>query len=310
MSPDQRAYERVLRRQGYSLPARRVPDPVWKPWVGHALLSEAEVVTAIAELEACGLVPHRGRAKNWDTLIALGTILERTNRRAAVLDMGAARYSRILRSLYAYGYRRLVGIDLVPVVFDHPSAVEHLTMDMTRTTFEDESFDAITCLSVIEHGVDADRFAREVGRLLRPGGVAIVSTDYWCSDLDVRGKSAYGVPVHVLSPDDISVWVEAAERHGLELLSPVDMRCQDAVVHWERVDLDFTFFDFVLVRGHRRVWQGWRRARYRPGSVVDAPVPVVTDAPVPVVTDAGGPERQVPDDPVLPSGGPIDRGAA
>jgi|GEM_PF-2793112 len=263
---DGRAYHRALLRLGYVLPPHRRPRPVWTPWVNRVLGSDAEVVVALAELDACGLVAHRGRPKNWDLLVALGSILERTDHRAAVLDMGSARYSRVLPSLYAYGYRRLVGIDLVPMELPYPTMVEHLTMDLTATTFADGSFDAITCLSVIEHGVSPDAFAREASRLLRQGGVVVLSTDFWCSPLDVAGKAAYGVPVHVLSPADIEVWIEAAARNGLTPVAPVELRCQDPVVRWSRVDLDFTFLNLVLVKGQRPAWAFWRRGSYRRGS--------------------------------------------
>ena len=199
-TPEERAFRQALRRRGYTLPPHRRPGPLWTPWVNRALRTSAEVEQAVAEIEACGLAPHKDRAKNWDLLVALGTILGRTNTRAAVLEMGAARYSRLLPWLYAYGYRRLVGIDLVPVVLKHPTMVDYRTMDLTATSFPDGSFDAIGCLSVIEHGVSPEGFAREAGRLLRPGGVAVLSTDFWCEPLDVAGKSAYGVPVHVLTP--------------------------------------------------------------------------------------------------------------
>jgi hypothetical protein len=44
------------------------------------------------------------------------------------------------------------------------------------------------------------------------------------------------------------------------------MECGDPVVHWRSVDLDFTFLNFVLVKGHRPAWAVWRRAGYRRGS--------------------------------------------
>ncbi|MCY7417758.1 MAG: class I SAM-dependent methyltransferase, partial [Chloroflexi bacterium] len=239
---------------------------VWTAWVNRDLESDAELVVALAEYDACGHLAHGGRPKNWDLLVALGSILERTDHRAAVLDMGSARYSRVLPSLYAYGYRRLVGIDLVPMELPYPTMVEYLTMDLTATTFADGSFDVITCLSVIEHGVSPDAFAREASRLLRQGGVVVLSTDFWCSPVDVAGKEAYGVPVHVLSPADIDVWIEAAARHGLTPVSPIELRCQDPVVRWSRVDLDFTFVNLVLVKGRRPAWALWRRGSYRRAS--------------------------------------------
>ncbi len=261
--PEEKAYRRALRRQGFTLPPRRGPGPLWKPWVNRALRTTSEVDAALAEIDACGLGPHKGRAKNWDLLIALGTILGRTNRRAAVLEMGAVGYSRLLPWLYAYGYRRLVGIDLEPVVLKHPTLVEYLTMDLTATSFADGSFDAIACLSVIEHGVSPDGFAREVSRLLRPGGVVVVSTDFWCEPVDVSGKSAYGVPVHVLTPADMTTWIEVAASHGLTPVSSVQLDCDQKVVHWERLDLEFTFANLVMVKGRWPSWSPWPRAAYR-----------------------------------------------
>ena len=42
--------------------------------------------------------------------------------------------------------------------------------------FEDQSFDAVVCFQVIEHVPDDRHFVREIARVLRPGGVAILAT--------------------------------------------------------------------------------------------------------------------------------------
>lgn len=262
-SEDERLFRRALRRQGFTLPPHRRPGSVWRPWVNSVLHSRDEVAAALAEVDACGLGRHRGLAKNWDLLVALGTILQRTNRRAAVLEMGAVGYSRLLPWLYAYGYRRLVGIDLEPVVLKHPTMVEYFQMDLTSTTFPAGSFDAVACLSVIEHGVSPEGFAREASRLLVPGGVVVLSTDFWCEPMDTEGKSAYGVPVHVLSLADIANWLEITAAHGLTPISDVRLDCDERVVHWGRMDLDYTFANLVLVKGRRPAWSPWPRASYR-----------------------------------------------
>jgi hypothetical protein len=47
------------------------------------------------------------------------------------------------------------------------------------------------------------------------------------------------------------------------------MECRDKVVHWDRVDLDYTFTNLVFARegGWRRL--PWEKARYR-SSTADA----------------------------------------
>ena len=54
--------------------------------------------------------------------------------------------------------------------------------------FEDRSFDAVVAVSTLEFVDDLARVAREVGRVLRPGGVAVVVTpvDHPLLDLALR----------------------------------------------------------------------------------------------------------------------------
>lgn len=47
----------------------------------------------------------------------------------------------------------------------------------TALSIEDDSFDVAVANQVIEHLYDTDRFLEEVHRIVRPGGVAIVSTE-------------------------------------------------------------------------------------------------------------------------------------
>lgn len=222
------------------------PKPVWRAWSNRALRTRAEVELAWNAVRDAGLVPHQDRPKNWDALVALGTILDRVPRRHRVLDMGAAAYAPILRWLYQYGYRSLTGIDLVFAKSTRRGPIRLQPMDLTATTFADASFEAMTCLSVIEHGVDVDAYLAECARLLAPGGVIVTSTDYWPSHIDAAGATAYGHEVHVFDRAEIETFLEAAHRHGLEPVGPVDLDVTDRVVHWDRVGLDYTFLCLVL----------------------------------------------------------------
>jgi 2-polyprenyl-6-hydroxyphenyl methylase/3-demethylubiquinone-9 3-methyltransferase len=50
------------------------------------------------------------------------------------------------------------------------------SLDTGRLAFADRSFDAVTCLDVIEHVTDPVRVMEEMARVLRPGGRAYVTT--------------------------------------------------------------------------------------------------------------------------------------
>ena len=123
-----------------------------------------------------GATPLAHLAKNWDSLAALDLILRTTDTRSRIFDAGGEWYSMILPWLCLYGYKNLTAGNLVfdkkirrgTIVYEHS--------DITRTKFSNGYFDAITCLSVIEHGVDLNAYFKEMSRIIRRGGILITST--------------------------------------------------------------------------------------------------------------------------------------
>jgi SAM-dependent methyltransferase len=242
-----RALRRELRADGARIPPLAL-RPVWHDWVNRALRRQADVDVAVAEVHRIGLPAHGETTKNWDLLVALGTILDRVPPSGAVLDMGAPLYSRLLPWLFLHGYRRLTGIDLTYTAAVRRGPIRYEPMDLTATSFAAASFDAIACLSVIEHGVDIAAYVAECARLLRPGGVVITSTDFWCSAVDTGGQMAYGVPIRILGAADLERLVALAATHGLRPVRPLDLACEERVVTWRRFDLHYTFAVVVLER--------------------------------------------------------------
>jgi SAM-dependent methyltransferase len=218
------------------------------PWHNAVLHTHQEVQDVIRQVQKLGLPLSDAVPKNWDSLAALDCILKETDTSARILDAGSELYSKILPWLFLYGYRHLIGNNLV---FKRPlkrGPIQYEYGDITQTRFEDHTFDAITCLSVIEHGVDIRSFFEEAARLLKPGGILITSTDYYSEPIETHGLKAYGVSIHVFTKDEITAILNIAHECGLEPTGEIDLDCQDKPVTWREFDLEFTFVVFTLRR--------------------------------------------------------------
>jgi SAM-dependent methyltransferase len=111
-----------------------------------------------------------------DPVLRFLRILERyIGRGMEVLDVGAGAGRQ-----NPYGLRgrvkRLVGVDLDPRVADNPLLDDGVVADVTRLPFGDGSFDLAFSIYVLEHLADPGAFAREIGRVLRPGGYFLFLT--------------------------------------------------------------------------------------------------------------------------------------
>jgi SAM-dependent methyltransferase len=86
-----------------------------------------------------------------------------------VLDIGAGA-GQLNRYQLKGRVRRIVGIDLDPRVRDNPLLDEGIVASADSLPFPDSSFDLAFSIYVLEHIRDAAGFAREIARVLRPGG--------------------------------------------------------------------------------------------------------------------------------------------
>ena len=189
---------------------------------------------------------HRAEEKNWDHLAAVHAIANTCPASACVLDAGAEFYSNILPALFLCGFSQLYGINLALPDPARRGPIRYLPGDMTRSGFPGSFFDAVTCMSVIEHGVPLHAYFREMFRVLKPGGILITSTDYYPDPIETRNQYAHGAPVKIFSRREAEEMLALAAECGFESTGPIDLDCSERPIRWELYNLDFTFLIFTL----------------------------------------------------------------
>jgi SAM-dependent methyltransferase len=97
-----------------------------------------------------------------------------------ILDLGCDDGELTLRLAAAAGARRTVGVEMVAERAELAAARGidvHIASLNDAIPLEDASVDLVVSNQVIEHLADTDRFVREIHRVLRVGGKAVVSTE-------------------------------------------------------------------------------------------------------------------------------------
>ncbi|MCK5529364.1 MAG: class I SAM-dependent methyltransferase [Kiritimatiellae bacterium] len=211
------------------------------PWYNAVLKTQSEADDASGQVAKLSIPSISDPVKNWDSIAALDLILNNTDKNAKIFDAGGEMYSVILPWLFLYGYRDLIAGNLIfdktvrkgPIIYKHT--------DITKTGFESESLDVVTCLSVIEHGVDLRLYFAEMSRIIKHQGILITSADYFETAIDTSGKVAYGVPIHIFTKEEMTNAIKIAEDVGFELISTLDMSSEDKVVNLKKYSLEYTF---------------------------------------------------------------------
>jgi SAM-dependent methyltransferase len=98
--------------------------------------------------------------------------------------------------------------------------------DATALSYPDESFDRVVCISTIEHIKAVDKAAREISRVLRPGGLAGLTVPFSTTpkevyvEHDVYGRRFTGAPLfYEYVFDRASLERAVIQPSGLELRS-------------------------------------------------------------------------------------------
>lgn len=208
-------------------------------------LSNRSIVDQFVSLTKSTNLPiHPDVPKNWDNYLAVYLALTTTSTNDNILDAGSSKLSSFLPCLRSQGYTNLVGIDLLQKTTEYVNDICYQYGDITQTDFDDGHFSFVACLSVLEHGVDDEKFLKEMSRIIKLNGHLAVSVDYWETPIDTQNKTAFDVPVQIYSAADVNHFVLLAQKYGFEPISPVSTQCEDRVVDW--IGLQYTFMNLCF----------------------------------------------------------------
>ena len=114
--------------------------------------------------------------------------------RALEVGPGSGIYLPLLASLY----QKVVGSDIEAAYLAHAasqrSAVPNLELvsdNICNTQLDPHNFDCILCTEVIEHIADSPAALAGMRRLLKPGGILVLSTPQRFSPLELTAKIAF-----------------------------------------------------------------------------------------------------------------------
>lgn len=195
--------------------------------------------------------------KEWDNWLAL-TALDGLQD-APVADLGC-RSGILLTWLHQSGFRRLYGCDLRWPVPPIREAARKMMWDtvragiamyarnwrrmkrapVERTGFPANHFAAVASMSVIEHGVDVPRFYAEAYRLLRPGGLLIVSTDYWPERVEMLGSRLWQREDIVFDAAGLTNLIRSARDAGFEAADS-DLEAGEPLVSFDGRSYTFAY---------------------------------------------------------------------
>jgi len=197
------------------------------------------------KLNIISRVPIGDSKKSWDVLRTVQFIEKNLRPNDPILDIGAYG-SEILCVLHKLNFTNLSGIDLNVNIhrMPHSGSIHYYRDDFTQTSFPHGSFDAVTAISVIEHGFNPDRLLTELSRILKPGGFFIASVDYWPEKIDTSGIKAYGMEWIIFSEAELRSFFAKADSYGLRINGHIDLHASAPVIRW--LGRHYTFASFVL----------------------------------------------------------------
>lgn len=183
--------------------------------------------------------------KSWDVLQSLEFINKNLSKQDVIVDFGAY-CSEVPVALNKMGFSRVYGVDLNPDInlMPHPETINYVVSNFLQSPLPDHSARAITAISVIEHGYQADRLFSEVSRLLTDDGYFIASFDYWPTKIDVGNTQFFGMDWRIFSKEETAEMVDSARKYHLYPAGEMDDNASSSPIRCAGFEYTFGWIVF------------------------------------------------------------------
>ncbi len=207
------------------------------------LSDKSQIDHSYNEVLDMGFDTHGDKCKNWDSLICFKSIVSTIPRNASILDAGGELYSKILPWLRGVGYSDLTAINLT---FSHliKNGIKYIYGNIESTEFSNNSIDVVTCLSVLEHGINQYKFFNEMSRIMRSGSPLYISVDYEYDKINCDGIIAFDVPMMIFSKDDINQMLDISSKYGFKH-PKVNLHKTNKPVTWNGKSYGFFYIEML-----------------------------------------------------------------
>lgn len=205
------------------------------------LKSRQDIIRATANLKRILVEGHHDSQKNWDLDLTVQKCLTYP-RDINVLDAGSGSKSVFARTALSLGYENVYACDLQK---SNVKGVESSIQDIANTDYQSEYFQFISCLSVIEHGVNLEAFFREMYRISSNNSTLCVTTDFWPTYENHSKKYPYGPDkpsMKLFNNESITELLELASDSGwcAPTYTPFE-EFHPRPIRWERMNAEYTF---------------------------------------------------------------------
>lgn len=179
--------------------------------------------------------------KSWDVENSIKIIVENIPKDLPILDLGSYG-SELPWCLDKLGYKNIHGIDLNLQILTYPTSnIQWKVGNYHHTEFDNDKFECVTAISVIEHGYSPELLLPEIYRILKIGGKFIISFDFWPDKVDTSNEKIFDLTWTIFSENEVNELLIKAHTIGFKLIDKIFPNPVKPAISYNNKNYTFAF---------------------------------------------------------------------